>query len=62
MAEEAHHGHNRQPVLIKGGSQDASARRAQFGTRQSSLDNVEHEQAKLSPRVEGRIVVLAREV
>ncbi|XP_022646777.1 uncharacterized protein LOC111270694 isoform X2 [Varroa jacobsoni] len=61
MAEEAHHGHNRQPVLIKGGSQDASARRAQFGTRQSSLDNVEHEQAKLSPRVEGRIVVLARE-
>lgn len=63
MAEEAHHGHiHKQQSLGTPLSMDASARRAQFGARQPSLDNVEHEQARLNPKIESRVIVLTPEV
>ncbi|OQR69207.1 5' nucleotidase-like [Tropilaelaps mercedesae] len=62
MAEEAHGHSHKQQSLSRGISLDASVRRNQFGARQPSLDNVEHEQARLSPKIEGRIVILTSEV
>ncbi|XP_064466748.1 snake venom 5'-nucleotidase-like isoform X2 [Ornithodoros turicata] len=48
--------------LKRGMSLDAAGRRSMFRQRQASLEDVEHEVAKMEPKVENRIVVLTGEV
>ncbi|XP_076354101.1 mannosylglucosyl-3-phosphoglycerate phosphatase-like isoform X2 [Tachypleus tridentatus] len=49
--------------LQRGHSLDAAGKRNQFVTmKQTSLDDIEHEQCKLEPREEGRISILTEEV
>lgn len=61
MFEESTQQTSRAP-LRRGVSLDAVARRSLFQMQQSSIDKVEHDQCKLEPRVEKRIVILTDEV
>lgn len=48
--------------LKRGLSLDAAGRRFLFRQRQASLEDVEHEAAKMEPKVENRILILTEEV